>query len=410
MKNYENITMIEGGICAPKGFKAAAVNAHIKASSTKNDMAVICCDNLCNAAGIFTQNKAKGAPVIVSQQHLKDGKAQAIIVNSGNANTCNANGMEIAEKSCEITANELGINVDDVLVASTGVIGQKMSIEPFAENIPLIVKQLSYDGSDAAATAIMTTDTKKKEFAAKFVIDGKECAVGAIAKGSGMINPNMATLLSFVTTDAAISSVMLDSALRAVASKTLNMLSVDGDTSTNDTLVILASGLAGNNEITEKNEAYKVFEAALFAVMVNIVKCLARDGEGATKLIECNVIGAADEKTAAAIAKSVISSSLLKAAIFAADCNWGRILCAIGYADADFDIKKIDVDIASKAGKIAVCRAGFGIDFSEDDAYKILSEEDITIIVNLNNGKFEATAWGCDLTYDYVKINAEYRS
>lgn len=412
MVEFENYKFIDMGVCASEGFVASGVNAHIKANSVKNDMALLYCPKKCNVAALYTQNKVKGAPVTVTMKHLEDGKAQAVIVNSGNANTCNANGIEIAEKTCGFVAKALNISENDVVVASTGVIGQPMSIEPFEKNVPLLALNLSQLGYDSACTAIMTTDTRKKQFAVEFKLsDGTVCHIGAMSKGSGMINPNMATMLAFITTDMNISSAMLDKALRTITAITYNMVSVDGDTSTNDMVTILASGYAKNAEVTsESDENYDIFVNGLYAVMLNLARETAKDGEGATKLIECVVKNAHDEATAKTVAKSVISSSLLKAAISAADANWGRILCAIGYSNASFDIDKIDVDLASRVGKVSVFKSGAGVDFSEDEAFKILSEDEVTIFVNLNEGSESAVAWGCDLTYDYVKINAEYRS
>lgn len=410
---FDNLKPIDTGICAAEGFSASGVNAHIKASSNKNDLSLIYCCKKCNAAALYTTNKVKGAPITVTQKHLADGKAQAVIVNSGNANTCNANGMEIANRTCELLAAELHIDVNDVIVASTGVIGQPMTIEPFEKNIPLLVTGLSQVGSDEACAGIMTTDTRKKEFAFEFELGGKTCHIGAISKGSGMINPNMATMLAFITTDVNISTAMLDKALRDNNEVTYNMVCVDGDTSTNDMVTILSSGLAENPEITEENDDYHTFSETLYALMMNLARETAKDGEGATKLIECIVTNAHDEATAKAVAKSVVSSSLLKAAIFAADANWGRILCAVGYANADFDVSKIEVRFASKAGILVICKDGVGVEHSEDEAHKILLEDEITIFIDLGeceNEEGSAIAWGCDLTYDYVKINAEYRS
>lgn len=409
-KNSGNIKFIDGGVCAAKGFKAAGINAHIKANSQKNDMAVVYCDKICNAAALYTQNKVKGAPITVTREHLKDGRAQAVIVNSGNANTCNANGIEIAEGACILTAKALNINVNDVIVASTGVIGQPMSLEPFEKCIPMLVQKLSEDGYNDACTAIMTTDTRQKQFAVEFELDGKTCRLGGMSKGSGMINPNMATMLAFITTDAAVSPEMLYCALKQVNAVTYDMVSVDGDTSTNDTLVIMSSGYAGNDEITEVGEDYDKFVCALNAVMLNLAKETARDGEGASKLIECEVKNAHNKETAKAAALSVINSPLLKAAVSAADANWGRVMCALGYSKADFDVNKISVDFASRIGCVRVCEKGVGFDFSEEEAYKILSEDEVRIVVDLDEGGESAVAWGCDLTYDYVKINAEYRS
>lgn len=407
---FEGCKFIDGGVCAAQGFSAAGVNAHIKANSQKNDMALIYCDRECNAAALYTQNKVKGAPIAVTKKHLADGRARAVIVNSGNANTCNSNGIEIAEGACGLAAKALGISEEDVIVASTGVIGQKMSLEPFERCIPELAKRLSKEGYNDACTAIMTTDTRQKQFAVEFTLGGKTCRLGGMSKGSGMISPNMATMLAFITTDVKISSEMLYQALKQVNAITYNMVSVDGDTSTNDMVTLLSSGYAENSEITDFSEDYNVFVYALHAVMMNLARETARDGEGATKLITCVVKNADTEETAKAAALSVVNSSLLKAAISAADANWGRVLCALGYADAEFDVSKVSVDFASEKGQVRVCENGFGVDFSEEEAFKILSEDEVIILIDLHSGDNPAVAWGCDLTYDYVKINAEYRS
>lgn len=410
MIELKDYNFIDGGVCAAKGFVASGVNAHIKSNSKKNDMAIVYCDKLCNAAALYTQNKVKGAPITVTKKHLENGKAQAVIVNSGNANTCNSNGVEIAEGACELTAKALKISADDVIVASTGVIGQKMSLEPFEKNIPVLAEKLSRDGYNDACNAIMTTDTRQKQFAVEFVLDNKTCHIGGMSKGSGMINPNMATMLAFITTDVSISSEMLYKALKIVNADTYSMVSVDGDTSTNDTLSIMASGYADNKEIISEGNDFDIFVSALYSVMVRFAKETARDGEGASKLIECTVLNAHSEDTAKTAALSVINSPLLKAAMSAADANWGRVMCALGYSQTDFDVTKVSVDFASSVGKIRVCENGVGYDFSEEEAYKILSEDEVKIIIDLNEGEESAVAWGCDLTYDYVKINAEYRS
>lgn len=404
---------IEGGVCAAKGFKASGVYCAIKENPTKkNDIAMVVSDVMCNAAGVYTQNKVKGAPVIVTKKNLEKsgGKAKAVIVNSKNANTCNADGEEKAMKMCSLTADALSIKPEEVIVASTGVIGQILPIEPIAKAVPQLVEKLSYTGNVEAATAIMTTDTVKKEYAVKFEIGGKECHLGGMAKGSGMIHPNMATTLNFITTDCAVSPEMLQKALSEIVKITYNCLSVDGDQSTNDTCMLMANGLAGNPEITEENADFATFKDALYQVMANLTRMLAKDGEGATKLLTCVCSGSPDLDTAIIVAKSVIRSPLFKCAMFGADANWGRVLCAIGYAEADFDINKVDVDLGSKVGKIAVCRSGAGVEFSEEEAKKILLEDEIDILINLNSGSVSATAWGCDLTYDYVKINGDYRS
>ncbi len=411
MVKFKDYEFVDGGVCAAAGFTAGGVIAGIKAgNTTKRDLAMIYCAERCRTAALFTTNKVKGAPIIVSKEHLEDGYAQAIIVNSGNANTCNPDGVEIAEEMCELTAEALDINVDDVLVGSTGVIGQKLDIKPIRIMIPTLAKSLSPKNSGDALEAIMTTDTRKKEVAVEFEMDGRKCHVGGISKGSGMINPNMATMLAFITTDVCINGELLQKSLRKVADLTYNMVSVDGDTSTNDTLILMSSGLAKNEEILCEDKSYERFENALYAVMMNLARETARDGEGATKLIECIVNGAPTEKAAKAAAKSVISSNLVKAALFAADANWGRILCALGYADADFDISKTSVELASAKGKLTVCTDGAGISFSEDSAKIILSEDEIKILIDLHDGDESAIAWGCDLTFDYVKINAEYRT
>ena len=409
----ENFKIIEGGVCAAKGFRASGLYCGIKENPTKkNDICLIVSDVMCNAAGVYTSNKVKGAPVVVTKNNLakSGGKAMAVIANSKNANTCNADGEEKAMEMCRLTADALGIAPEQVIVASTGVIGQILPIEPIREAVPQLVEKLSYEGNLEAATAIMTTDTVKKEYAVEFEIGGKLCKMGGMAKGSGMIHPNMATTLNFITTDCAISAELLQKALSEIVKITYNCLSVDGDQSTNDTCMLMSSGLAENAEITEENADYAIFRDALYQVMANLTRMLAKDGEGATKLLTCICSSAPDLDTAIIVAKSVIRSPLFKCAMFGADANWGRVLCAIGYAEADFDITKVDVDLGSKAGRIAVCRNGAGVDFSEDEAKVVLTEDEIEIYIELNSGDASATAWGCDLTYDYVKINGDYRS
>ncbi|MCI7499231.1 MAG: bifunctional glutamate N-acetyltransferase/amino-acid acetyltransferase ArgJ [Oscillospiraceae bacterium] len=405
--------VIDGGVCAAKGFKASGVYCAIKENPTKkNDIALIVSDVMCSAAGVYTSNKVKGAPVIVTKKNLEKsgGRAKAVIVNSKNANTCNADGEEKALKMCSLAADALGIKPEEVIVASTGVIGQVLPIEPIVKAVPQLVEKLSYTGNVEAATAIMTTDTVKKEYAVEFEIDGKVCHLGGMAKGSGMIHPNMATTLNFITTDCAVSAPILQKALSEIVKITYNCLSVDGDQSTNDTCMLMSNGLAGNAEISAEGAEFDTFKAALYQVMANLTRMLAKDGEGATKLLTCICSSAPDLDTAIIVAKSVIRSPLFKCAMFGADANWGRVLCAIGYAEAEFDINKVDVDLGSKAGRIAVCRNGAGVDFSEDEAKKILTEDEIEIYIELNQGNAQATAWGCDLTYDYVKINGDYRS
>ncbi|MDD7594244.1 MAG: bifunctional glutamate N-acetyltransferase/amino-acid acetyltransferase ArgJ [Clostridiales bacterium] len=399
----------EGGVTAAKGFTANGIHCGIRKNKTKRDLSLIFSSVPANAASVYTTNLVKGAPLTVTKKHLEDGKAQAVICNSGNANTCNANGIEIAERMSELTAAALGIQPEDVIVASTGVIGQPLSLEPIAAGMEALAAGLGAH-SGLAAEGIMTTDTKKKEIAVSFDIGGVECKIGGIAKGSGMIHPNMATMLVFITTDCAISTQMLKLALSTDIQSTFNMVSVDGDTSTNDMVSILANGMAGNKEITSEGEDFSEFMKALNTVTVYLCKAIAGDGEGATKMIECSVTGAKELMTAKTVAKSVICSSLTKAAMFGADANWGRVLCAIGYSGAAVDIDKVDVAFASAAGEIAVCKNGAGVDFSEEKAKQILLEHEITIKIDLNDGAACAVAWGCDLTYDYVRINGDYRT
>ena len=401
---------IEGSVTAAKGFTAAGVHCGIRKNKSKRDLALIYCETKCTAAAVYTTNLVQSSPITVTKKNLQNGYAQAVICNSGNANTCNADGMEKAEMMCQLTAQALGIDANDIIVGSTGVIGQVLPIEPIRDSMAQLVSELSKDGNANAAEAIMTTDTIAKEVAVETVIGGKTVKVGGISKGSGMIHPNMATMLCFVTTDAAVSAAMLQKAVKSVADKTFNMISIDGDTSTNDTLSVMASGLAGNDEITAEGEDYDVFVEALTAVCRGLSKMMAKDGEGATKLLTCKVTGAKTEKDAKGVAKSVICSSLLKAAMFGADANWGRVLCAIGYAGCDVDVHKVDVSFASKAGTIDVCKNGAGIDFSEEIAKTVLTEDEVEILVALNDGEGTAEAYGCDLTYEYVKINGDYRT
>lgn len=413
---------VNGGVCAPRGFKASGIQVGIglkpgeTPKAVKNDVGVIYSSNMCTAAAVYTRNKVKGAPILVTKDNIMNGNAQAVIVNSKNANTCNADGVEKARAMCEMLAEKLMISPNDVIVASTGVIGQPLDITPIKNNMDVLTSSLfdsNIDGSDACAHAIMTTDTRKKEIAFEFEINGKTCYIGGIAKGSGMIHPNMATMLCFLTTDVNISAAILHNVLSEVTVDTFNMVSVDGDTSTNDMACILANGMAENDEIEYHTEAYDIFKNALFEAMKYLSREMARDGEGATKLLECVCSGAPDKETARIVAKSVITSSLLKSAMFGEDANWGRILCAIGYADAKFDINSVNVSLVSKAGKVDVCQNGSGIPFSEGLAKTVLMEQEIQILVDLNfeGGNAEtATAWGCDLTYDYVKINGSYRS
>ena len=401
--------IIKGGVCAAKGFTAAGVHCGIRKNKMKRDLSLIFSERVATAAAVYTTNLVKGAPLTVTKNNIADGKAQAVICNSGNANTCNANGIEIAEQMCDLVADAMNIKATDVVVASTGVIGQPLDIAPIAAGIPMLKESLG-DHSDEAADGIMTTDVKRKEIAVTFTVGGVECRIGGIAKGSGMIHPNMATMLVFITTDCAISAPMLQKALSSDVAETFNMISVDGDTSTNDMVTVLANGLAGNPEITVDGDAFDAFMKALNTVTVYLCRQIAADGEGATKLLECKVSGAADVSTAKTVAKSVVCSSLTKAAMFGADANWGRILCAIGYSGAAVDITKIDVAFKSAKGTVAVCKGGAGVDFSEEKAKEILLENEIEIVVELNSGEASSTAWGCDLTYDYVKINGDYRT
>ena len=412
LENFEGYTYVDGGVCAAQGFVANGLNAGINPDKKKNDLCLVYSKEPCSAAGVYTQNKVKGAPVIVTRENLKKshGIAHAILANSKNANTCNFDGIEIAEKACKLAADQLGIKPEEVIIGSTGVIGQRLSIQPFEEYMKPLAEGMTADGNDRAAYAIMTTDTVMKQVAVEFKIGDAICRMGGMAKGSGMIHPNMATTLNFLTSDVAITPELIQKALSDVVKVTYNCLSVDGDTSTNDTVTVMANGLAGNTLIDKEGEDYETFRQALYIVMMNMTRMLAADGEGASKLLECSVTGAPDQETAIIIAKSVIRSPLLKCAMFGEDANWGRVLCAIGYAEAEFDIDKVDVDFESEFGRIAVCRDGSGVEFSEEIAAKILSAEEIHILVELKQGKAQAKAWGCDLTYDYVKINGDYRS
>ena len=404
------IKHVEGGVTAAKGFKAGGIYSGIRNNASKTDLALIASDALCNAAAVYTKNKVKAAHIPVTMRHLADGKAQAVLCNSGNANTCTADGEVIAEKACALAADALGINKNDVLPAATGVIGVPLPIEPFEKAIPDLAASLSESGSSDAALAILTTDTYIKEYAVEFEAGGKTCKLGGIAKGSGMIHINMGTMLSFISTDCAISQKMLDKALHDEIADSYNQVSVDGDTSTNDTVVLMANGLAGNEEITSEGDDYDAFCEALHIVSVELSKKIAGDGEGCTKLLEAHVAGAPDKETARLVSKSIICSSLFKAAVFASDANWGRILCAIGYTDAEFDATDIDVSVKSEAGEVLVCKASASVEFDDDFATEILSKEYVTVEVDLHDGDEEAYAWGCDLTYDYVKINGAYRS
>ena len=401
--------IINGGVCAAKGFTAGGIHCGIRKNKTKKDLALIFSEKRAAAAAVYTTNLVKGAPLVVTKNHIADGFAQAVICNSGNANTCNANGIEIAEGMSKLVAEAMNISENDVVVASTGVIGQPLDISPIKNGMDALKASLGNNSEDAAE-GIMTTDTVLKEIAVSFTVGGKECKIGGIAKGSGMIHPNMATMLVFITTDCAISPEMLKKALSTDIKNTFNMVSVDGDTSTNDMVTVLANGMAGNEEITTDGEAFDIFMKALNTITVHLCRMIAGDGEGATKLLECQVNGAKTEEIAKTVAKSVICSSLTKAAMFGADANWGRVLCAIGYSGADVDVTKIDVSFISDKGEILVCKDGAGVDFSEEIAKEILLEKEITTKIELNDGEVKATAWGCDLTYEYVKINGDYRT
>ncbi|MBQ7352418.1 MAG: bifunctional ornithine acetyltransferase/N-acetylglutamate synthase [Clostridia bacterium] len=402
--------IINGGVCAAKGFLANGIHCGIRKNKSKRDLALIYSEKKSACAAVYTTNKVKGAPLTVTKNNISDGYAQAVICNSGNANTCNANGIEIAEKMCELVSNQIGVSKNDVVVASTGVIGQPLDITPIKNGMNELAKGLSKNGSENAAEGIMTTDTRLKEIAVSFKIGDKECKIGGIAKGSGMIHPNMATMLVFITTDCNITPKMLNKALSTDIQSTFNMVSVDGDTSTNDMVTVLANGMAENEEINCEGEAFDTFMKALNTVTVFLCRKIAGDGEGATKLLECEVTGAIDENNAKIIAKSVICSSLVKAAMFGSDANWGRVLCAIGYSGATVDVNKVFVSFKSSEGEIVVCENGAGVEFSEEIAKEILLKEEITIKVKLGDGQASAKAWGCDLTYDYVKINGDYRT
>ena len=402
--------LITGGVCAAQGFKANGIHCGIRRNHSKKDLALIVSEVPASAAAVYTTNLVKGAPLTVTKNNIADGIAQAVICNSGNANTCNWNGIEIAEGMCALVEQHTGIPAKNVVVASTGVIGQVLDLTPIADGMEALVSGLSVPGAADAARAIMTTDTVPKEVAVEFEIGGKVCRMGGIAKGSGMIHPNMATMLVFITTDCAISPEMLNLALKGDVPNTFNMTSVDGDTSTNDMVTVLANGLAGNEPITCEGEAFNTFMKALNTITVSLCRMIAGDGEGATKLLECTASGADTLEAAKIAAKSVITSSLFKAAMFGADANWGRVLCAIGYSGADVDVSKIGVSFRSNKGVVTVCKNGSGILFSEELAKEILLEKEIEVLVTLGDGPYTATAWGCDLTYDYVKINGDYRT
>ena len=404
--------IITGGVTAAKGFKASGVHAGVKAGSSpdKNDLALILCDSEAAAAGVYTMNRVKAAPIYVTMEHLENGVARGVIANSGNANACAPMGHENAVKMAEAAAAATGLRPEDFVVASTGVIGVTLNVEAIEKACPTLASLLSKDGSGEAAKAIMTTDTVSKEIAVSFEVGGKEIRLGGIAKGSGMIHPNMGTMLCFLTTDCAISSDVLQSALLEATRVSFNRVSVDGDTSTNDSCVILASGQAGNPLIDWKNEDYDIFLDALRYVCTELAKKIAGDGEGASRLVACTVSGSRSDEVAEKLAMEVIKSSLVKAAMFGADANWGRVVCAMGYSRAPFRPECVDVSFASAAGEIQVCRQGEGLEFDEELAKKILTQPEVEIKVNVNEGEHSVTAWGCDLTYDYVKINGDYRT
>lgn len=403
---------IAGGVCAAQGFKAAGVHCGVKAGSSpdKNDLALILSEKECTAAGVYTLNRVKAAPIYVTMDHLENGVAWGVVANSGNANACCPMSHENAEAMCLFAAQATGREAGDFVVASTGVIGQTINIQAIQTGLPKVAAALSTDGSDGAATAIMTTDTIKKEIAVSFSLGGKEVHLGAIAKGSGMIHPNMGTMLAFLTTDCAITQEMLEDALREVTARTFNRVTVDGDTSTNDTVVILANAVAGNELIEWKDEDYEHFKGALDYVCRHLARAIAGDGEGASRLVTCKMTGARSEESAERLAKAVVASSLVKAAMFGADANWGRVLCAMGYSKAPFRPEHVDISFASAAGSVLVCRQGDGLAFDEELAKKVLTEKEVIIAVNLNEGEDSAECWGCDLTYDYVKINGDYRT
>lgn len=404
---------IDGGVCAAQGFRAAGIHVGVKTRATwKKDVALIVSDVDCSASAVFTKNVVKAAPIHVDKKHLANGRARAIVANSGNANACAPFGEENAVRMCQAAAQAIGCDPMDVLVSSTGVIGQTLNVKVIEDGMPALYDALecSVAASDAAAHAIMTTDTVKKEVAVETVVGGKVVRLGGIAKGSGMIHPNMGTMLCFLTTDCAISPEMIRTALLETVNVSFNRISVDGDTSTNDSCIVLANGLAGNPPITAKGADYDAFLAAMQALCVELAKMMASDGEGAKHLITCTVTGAASVDQAETVAKSVIGSSLTKCAIFGADANWGRVLCAMGYSGVSFDPEQVDVAFVSAAGRVDVCAQGRGLDFDEEKAKQVLTEHDVEISITMGEGAESCTCWGCDMTYDYVKINGDYRT
>lgn len=404
---------IAGGVTAPLGFTAGGVHCGVKKGSSpeKLDLAMILSERDCAAAAVFTMNRVKAAPIYVTMANLENGTARGVIANSGNANACTPEGHEHAQRMCAAAAQAVGLKAEDFVVASTGVIGQSLNIAAIEAGIPQLAAQLTREGgSDRAVRAIMTTDTEKKEIAVTLPIGGKQVTIGAIAKGSGMIHPNMGTMLCFITTDCAITSEMLQDSLREVVPRTFNRVTVDGDTSTNDTCAVLANGLAQNPLIEWKDDGYTLFTQALHFVCRELARRIAGDGEGATRLLTCRVHAARSEESAERLAKAVVGSPLVKAAMFGADANWGRVLCAMGYSKAPFRPEYVDVKFCSDLGEILVCQHGAGVDFDEERAKSILSQDSVTIDVCLHEGDEEAECWGCDLTYDYVKINGDYRT
>ena len=421
-----DMKMLPGGVTAPKGFQASGVHCGVKKGKGdgnqppmskmpevlegKKDLALILSERECTAAAVYTLNRVKAAPLYVTMDHLENGEAQGIVANSGNANACAPNSHEHAERMCELAAAATGLKASDFVVASTGVIGQELNIAAIEQGLPQAAAQLSKDGSDAAANAIMTTDTMKKELAVSCMVGGKTVTIGAIAKGSGMIHPNMGTMLCFVTTDCAVTQEMLSDALHEIVPRTFNRVTIDGDTSTNDMCVVLANGMAENPLIEWKDDNYTVVYKTLYSVFEQLARSIAADGEGASKLITCTVRNARSEESAERLSKSVVGSSLVKAAMFGSDANWGRVLCAMGYSKAPFRPEFVDVKFRSVVGEVLVCRQGAGVDFDEEQATTILSQDEVVIDVDLHEGDQQATCWGCDLTYDYVKINGDYRT
>ncbi|MCI9157791.1 MAG: bifunctional glutamate N-acetyltransferase/amino-acid acetyltransferase ArgJ [Lawsonibacter sp.] len=403
---------IAGGVCAAQGFRAGGIHCGVKATSSpdKKDLALILSEKECTAAGVYTLNRVKAAPIYVTMDHLEKGTAWGVVANSGNANACCPGSHENAEAMCAAAASATGREAADFIVASTGVIGQPINIGAIKMGMPELAAALRSDGSEDAVHAIMTTDTVEKETAVSFTVGGREARLGAIAKGSGMIHPNMGTMLCFITTDCAITHEMLEDALREVVARTFDRVTVDGDTSTNDTCAILANGMAGNPLIEWKDEDYETFRSALEQVCRHLARAIAGDGEGAGRLVTCRMTGARSEENAERLAKAVVGSSLVKAAMCGADANWGRVLAAMGYSKAPFRPEHVDISFRSAAGEVMVCGQGDGLPFDEARAKEILSQKEVVIAVDLHEGSDEAECWGCDLTAEYVRINGDYRS